>query len=115
MMAAGGLVGLLDAIASVAAVAGLDEAERARRLCAAHPPGTGQRRAHGHRPGADRARSLRGDVGTVRATSTVLQRLAPGALPLYVAVARREIAIAERRGELDPRAAARSSACWPSA
>ena len=43
---------------------------------------------------------VRGDVGTIRSHLTVLRELAPGALPLYVAVARREFAIGRRRGEL---------------
>ena len=35
----------------------------------------------------------------------MLGELAPGALPLYVEVARRELAIARRRGELQTEAA----------
>jgi predicted short-subunit dehydrogenase-like oxidoreductase (DUF2520 family) len=58
--------------------------------------------------GIDRALTgpfLRGDVGTVRGHLGVLERSAPEALPLYVAVARRELAIARRRRELDDEAA----------
>ena len=40
---------------------------------------------------------MRGDVGTVRAHLEAMRRLAPGALDLYVAAARREIALAVRR------------------
>ncbi len=43
---------------------------------------------------------LRGDVGTVRGHLDVIGELAPDAVALYVAVARRELAIARRRGEL---------------
>ena len=43
---------------------------------------------------------LRGDAGTIAGHLGVLRASAPAALPLYVAVARRELAVAERRGEL---------------
>ena len=44
-------------------------------------------------------------MGTVRSHLEVLRELAPGALPLYVAVARRELDIGRRRGELTDAAA----------
>jgi predicted short-subunit dehydrogenase-like oxidoreductase (DUF2520 family) len=99
MMAAGGLVGLLDAIADVAVLAGLDE----RTAVAVYAPLARQALANAERRGIDEALSgpfLRGDVGTVRGHLAVLAELAPGALPLYVEVARRELAIARRRGEI---------------
>lgn len=104
MMAAGGLVGLLDAIAQVAVVAGLDE----RTAVAVYAPLARQALANAERLGIDAALSgpfVRGDVGTVRTHLAVLRELAPGALPMYVEVARRELAIARRRGELDEEAA----------
>lgn len=101
MMAAGGLVGLLDAIAKVAAVAGLDE----RTAVAVYAPLARQALANSERLGIDQALTgpfLRGDVGTVRGHLEVLAGHAPDAIPLYVEVARRELAIARRRGDLAP-------------
>jgi predicted short-subunit dehydrogenase-like oxidoreductase (DUF2520 family) len=99
MMAAGGLVGLLDAIAMVGALAGLDE----RTAVAVYAPLARQALANAERLGIDAALTgplLRGDVGTLRGHLDALRDHAPDAIPLYVAVARREIAIARRRGEL---------------
>lgn len=99
MMAAGGLVGLLDAIASVARVAGLDE----RTAVSVYAPLARQALANAERMGIDGALTgplLRGDIGTLRSHLEALAEHAPGALPLYVEVARREVAIARRRGEL---------------
>lgn len=103
MMAAGGLVGLLDAIAQVARLAGLDE----RTAVSVYAPLARQALANAERVGIDDALSgpfVRGDVGTVKSHLAVLGELAPSALPLYVEVARRELAIARRREELDARA-----------
>jgi predicted short-subunit dehydrogenase-like oxidoreductase (DUF2520 family) len=105
MMAAGGLVGLLDAIASVARVAGLDE----HAAVAVYAPLARQALANAERLGIDGALTgplLRGDVGTLRSHLETLRSHAPDTLPLYVAVARREVAIARRRGELDDTRAA---------
>jgi hypothetical protein len=44
----------------------------------------------------------RGDVGTLEAHLDTLGREAPAALPLYVAAAEREIALAAARGALAP-------------
>ena len=99
MMAAGGLVGLIDAIAAVGKLAGLDE----RTAIAVYAPLARQALANAERLGIDGALTgplLRGDVGTVRGHLAVLREQAPDAVPLYVEVARRELAIARRRGEL---------------
>ncbi|MEO6350336.1 MAG: DUF2520 domain-containing protein [Candidatus Limnocylindrales bacterium] len=99
MMAAGGLVGLLDAIASVARLAGLDE----RAAMAVYAPLARQALANAERLGIDAALTgplLRGDVGTLRGHLDVLGEQAPDAIPLYVEAARREVAIALRRGDL---------------
>ncbi len=101
MMAAGGLVGLLDAIAAVAAVAGLDE----KMAMSVYAPLARQALANSERLGIAGALTgplLRGDIGTLKSHLSVLKEHAPGALPLYVEVARREVAIAVRRGELAP-------------
>jgi len=100
MMAAGGVIGLFDAIAQVAVLAGLDE----RTAVAVYAPLARQALANAERLGIDRALTgplLRGDVGTVRGHLEVLRDLAPDTLALYVAVARRELEIARRRGDLD--------------
>ena len=100
MMAAGGLVGLLDAIATVARAAGLDE----RAAVSVYAPLARQALANAQRLGIDQALTgplLRGDVGTLRSHLETLGAQAPDAIPLYVAVARREIAIALRRAEID--------------
>ena len=105
MMAAGGLVGLLDAIASVARAAGLDE----RAAVAVYAPLARQALANAERMGIDAALTgplLRGDVGTLRTHLEALNEHAADAVPLYVEVARREVAIAHRRGELDDERAA---------
>ncbi|HEY7024518.1 MAG TPA: DUF2520 domain-containing protein [Candidatus Limnocylindrales bacterium] len=104
MMAAGGLIGLLDAIAQVAVLAGLDE----KTAVSVYAPLARQALANAERLGIDEALSgpfVRGDVGTVRSHLAVLGELAPTALPLYIEVARRELAIARRRGELSDSAA----------
>jgi predicted short-subunit dehydrogenase-like oxidoreductase (DUF2520 family) len=99
MMAAGGLVGLLDAIASVARLAGLDE----RTAMAVYAPLARQAIANAERFGIDAALTgplLRGDIGTLRGHLDVLGSQAPDAVALYVEAARREVAIAVRRGVL---------------
>ncbi|HUG48236.1 MAG TPA: DUF2520 domain-containing protein [Candidatus Limnocylindria bacterium] len=107
MLAAGGLVGLLDALVEVAAAgAGLDE----QAALAVYLPLSRQALANAEQLGVARALTgplVRGDVSTVAGHLDALRRLAPGALPLYLAVARRELAIAERRGELAGEAADR--------
>jgi predicted short-subunit dehydrogenase-like oxidoreductase (DUF2520 family) len=105
MMAAGGLIGLLDGIAQVAQLAGLDE----QRALAVYLPLARQALANAERLGVDAALTgpfLRGDAGTVTNHLMELSRSAPDALALYLAVARRELAIARRRGELDDETAA---------
>jgi len=104
VLAAGGFVGLLDGIAEVARGAGLDEAG----ALAIYAPLIRQSLANAERLGIDVALTgpfVRGDGGTVRAHLAALGRLAPGALELYRAVARRELAMATRRGALDEAAA----------
>ena len=100
MLAAGGLVGLLDTIARVARLAGLDE----RQAIGVYAPLARQALANSEQMGIDAALTgpfLRGDVGTVRGHLAVLREHAPDAVPLYVEVARRELGIARRRGALD--------------
>ena len=99
VLAAGGFIGLLDAIAEVARGAGLDEAG----ALAVYGPLIRQSLANAESLGI--AASLtgplaRGDRGTVAAHLDAMRRLAPGAVDLYVVVAHREIALAEGQGDL---------------
>ncbi len=109
MMAAGGLVGLLDGIVQVARLAGLDE----KTALAVYLPLARQALANSDQFGVDNSLTgpfVRGDVGTVRGHLEVLRASAPEALALYVAVATRELAIARRRGRLAADAAAQLQA-----
>jgi predicted short-subunit dehydrogenase-like oxidoreductase (DUF2520 family) len=105
VLAAGGFVGLLDGIAEVARGAGVDEPG----ALAIYGPLIRQTLANAQRLGISAALTgpfVRGDEGTIRAHLSALERLAPGALELYLAVARRELAIAVARGDLSAGAAA---------
>jgi predicted short-subunit dehydrogenase-like oxidoreductase (DUF2520 family) len=105
VLAAGGFIALLDAIAELGAVAGLDEAG-ALAIYGPLIEGTlGNARALGIRA-ALTGPMTRGDVGTLDAHLAALASHAPGALELYAAAARREVVLAEERGALAPETAA---------
>jgi predicted short-subunit dehydrogenase-like oxidoreductase (DUF2520 family) len=100
VLSAGGFIGLLDAIAELGRGAGLDEAGS----LAIYAPLIRQSLANAEALGIAAALTgplLRGDVGTVRGHLDTMRRLAPGALDLYRAAARREVDLATRRGELE--------------
>jgi predicted short-subunit dehydrogenase-like oxidoreductase (DUF2520 family) len=101
VLAAGGFVALLDAIASLGAVAGLDEAGSLAVYGKLIEQTLGNARAIGVGP-ALTGPITRGDAGTLEAHLAELRAHAPGTLELYVAAARRELAIVEERGELTP-------------
>jgi predicted short-subunit dehydrogenase-like oxidoreductase (DUF2520 family) len=105
VLAAGGVIALLDAIAELGRVAGLDE----NGSLAIYVPlveGTlGNARALGIRA-ALTGPMTRGDVGTLEAHLATLAAHAPSVLDLYVAAARREVDLAETRGALAPAASA---------
>jgi predicted short-subunit dehydrogenase-like oxidoreductase (DUF2520 family) len=104
VLAAGGLIALLDAIAELGRVAGLDEAG-ALAIYGPLIQGTlGNAGALGIRD-ALTGPMTRGDVGTLVAHLAALQAHAPDVLELYVAAARREIALAGARGALAPETA----------
>ncbi len=108
VLAAGGFVGLLDAIAEAARGAGLDEAG----ALAIYGPLIRGSLANAERLGVEAALTgpfVRGDEGTVRGHLGALARLAPGALPVYRALAQRELAMAVHRGALDPAARGRTA------
>jgi predicted short-subunit dehydrogenase-like oxidoreductase (DUF2520 family) len=101
VLASGGLVALLDAIVMLGAAAGLDE----RGALTIYGRLMEQTLANARANGV--AASLtgpitRGDAGTVEAHLDALTRLAPGVVEMYVAAARREVAIADERGTLSP-------------
>ncbi len=104
VLAAGGFDALLDAIAELGQVAGLDEAGS----LAIFGPLIEQTLANARSLGIAAALTgpmTRGDRGTVAAHLAALQAHAPGAIALYRILAERELAIAQARGALTPEAA----------
>lgn len=104
VLAAGGFVALLDAIAELGRAAGLDEEGSLAVYGRLIEQTLGNARALGIRA-ALTGPMTRGDVGTLGHHLEALARLAPDALPIYRAAAEREIALAESRGSLAPEAA----------
>jgi predicted short-subunit dehydrogenase-like oxidoreductase (DUF2520 family) len=105
VLAAGGFDALLDAIAELGRVAGLDEAGSLAIYGGLIEQTLGNARKLGI------AASLtgpmtRGDEGTVVSHLAALAAHAPATLPVYLALAEREVAIAVGRGALSPEAAA---------
>ena len=105
VLAAGGVVALLDAIAEVGRVAGLDEAGAIAVYAPLMRQTLGNAAAIGIR-NALTGPMTRGDVGTLRAHLAELHQHAPGAVELYLALARRELDLAIERGALAPEVAA---------
>jgi predicted short-subunit dehydrogenase-like oxidoreductase (DUF2520 family) len=104
VLAAGGFVALLDAIAELGRAAGLDEQGALAVYGGLIEQTLGNARALGIRA-ALTGPMTRGDVGTLARHLDALARLAPAVLPLYRAAAEREIALATERGSLAPDAA----------
>jgi predicted short-subunit dehydrogenase-like oxidoreductase (DUF2520 family) len=105
VLAAGGFVALLDAIAELGAVAGLDEAGSLAIYGPLIEQTLGNARALGIRA-ALTGPITRGDRGTLDAHLAALRAHAPGVLPLYRAAAEREIQLAIDRRVLTPEVAA---------
>jgi predicted short-subunit dehydrogenase-like oxidoreductase (DUF2520 family) len=101
VMASGGLVALLDAIVTLGAVAGLDERGSLNVYGRLIEQTLANARAHGV-AAALTGPITRGDAGTLEAHLEALERLAPGVVEMYLAAARRELAIAEERRALSP-------------
>jgi predicted short-subunit dehydrogenase-like oxidoreductase (DUF2520 family) len=106
VMAAGGVVALVDVIREIAAATGLDEAGALRIYLPLLEQTVANARALGV------ARSLtgpapRGDAGTIALHLDALAASAPAALGVYRALLERDVAIAEARGSLAPDAAKR--------
>jgi predicted short-subunit dehydrogenase-like oxidoreductase (DUF2520 family) len=104
VLAAGGFVALLDAIAELGRVAGLDEAGSLAIYGPLIEGTLGNARALGIQA-ALTGPMTRGDVGTLEAHLATLAAHAPAVLDLYVAAARREVDLAEGRGSLAPEVA----------
>lgn len=104
-LAAGGFIALLDAVAELGRVAGLDETGS----LAVYGPLVEQSLGNASALGIGRALTgpmTRGDLGTVEAHLAALAAHAPGVLPLYRVLAEREVEIATTRGALTPELAA---------
>jgi predicted short-subunit dehydrogenase-like oxidoreductase (DUF2520 family) len=105
VLAAGGFDALLDAIAELGRVAGLDEAGSLAIYGPLIEQTLGNARTLGIGP-ALTGPMTRGDRGTVRTHLAALAAHAPGTVAVYRALAEREIAIALERRALTPEAAA---------
>lgn len=101
VLAAGGFVALLDVIAELGAVTGLDEAGSLAIYGRLIEQTLANARALGIAP-ALTGPITRGDVGTLAGHLAAMRLHAPAALRLYVALAEREIALAQQRGVLAP-------------
>lgn len=106
VLAAGGLVALLDVVAELGARAGLDEAGALAVYGSLAAQALGNARALGIGP-ALTGPAVRGDAGTIAAHLAALEAGAPAALDAYRALVRRQVAIAETRRGLAPESAAR--------
>ncbi|HUQ78035.1 MAG TPA: DUF2520 domain-containing protein [Patescibacteria group bacterium] len=105
VLAAGGFDALLDAIAELGRVAGLDEAGS----LAVYGGLIEQTLANARSLGIAAALTgpmTRGDRGTVAGHLAALSAHAPAVIPVYLALAEREVTIATERGALTPEAAA---------
>ncbi len=109
VLAAGGFVALLDAIAQLGRSAGLDEG----RSLAVFGPLIEQTLANAQVLGIDAALTgptIRNDLGTLVAHRVATRSVAPGVADLQLALMVRAVEIAERRGALAPEDATRMRA-----
>jgi len=105
VLAAGGFVALLDAIAELGRVAGLDEAGSLAIYGPLIEGTLGNARALGVRASLT-GPIARGDLGTLEAHLAALRTHAPDVLDLYRVVGEREVDLAVSRGSLAPERAA---------
>jgi predicted short-subunit dehydrogenase-like oxidoreductase (DUF2520 family) len=106
VLAAGGVVALLDAIVELGRVVGLDESA----TLAVYEPLIRQTLDNASALGVRAALTgpfTRGDVGTTTAHLAALEKHAPDVVELYRALGSRELRLAGERGSLTPEAAAR--------
>jgi predicted short-subunit dehydrogenase-like oxidoreductase (DUF2520 family) len=106
VLAAGGLVALLDAVAALAARAGLDEAGAMAVYGGLSAQALGNARALGIGP-ALTGPAVRGDAGTVAAHLEAISAGAPDVAEVYRALLRRQVEIAAAHRGLAPDAAER--------
>jgi predicted short-subunit dehydrogenase-like oxidoreductase (DUF2520 family) len=106
VLAAGGVVALLDTIREVAAATGLDEAGALRIYLPLVEQTIANARALGIAP-ALTGPATRGDAGTVAAHLAALAAGAPDALPVYRALLARSVDLATQRRALSPEACER--------
>lgn len=109
VLAAGGFIALLDAIARLGRVAGLDEAGTLSIYGPLIEGTLGNARALGIEA-ALTGPMTRGDIGTLEAHLATLRAHAPDVTDLYVAAASRELDLVEARGALAPEAATKMRA-----
>jgi predicted short-subunit dehydrogenase-like oxidoreductase (DUF2520 family) len=105
VLAAGGFVALLDAITELARVPGMDQATAVEVYGSLVRQGLANTAALG----IDAALTgpvPRGDAGTMRAHLEAIAAVAPDVRETYLALARRQLVIAGRRGVPGPEAAA---------
>ena len=101
VLAAGGLIALLDAIAEIARATGLDETGALAIYGPLAAQALDNARALGIGP-ALTGPAVRGDAGTIEAHLAAIAAAAPGASTIYRDLATRQIAIAEARRGLEP-------------
>lgn len=100
-MAAGEFVALLDVVDHLAAAAGIEAGER----LGTYESLARQALEAAARLGPEAALTgpiVRGDLGTVRLHLDALRRADPAGIAVYVALARRAVALAASRGDLQP-------------
>jgi predicted short-subunit dehydrogenase-like oxidoreductase (DUF2520 family) len=100
VLAAGGFVALLDAITALGGAAGMDEATALEVYGSLIRQGLANSAALGV-AGSLTGPIVREDLGTLRRHLDAIAQVAPDVRDLYLAAARRQLAIAERRGGLD--------------
>lgn len=106
VLAAGGVVALLDTIREIAGLVGLDEAGALRIYVPLLEQAVANASALGVAP-ALTGPTTRGDAGTVEAHLAALEAGAPATLAVYRALLERGVAVAEGRGALSPESAER--------
>jgi predicted short-subunit dehydrogenase-like oxidoreductase (DUF2520 family) len=109
VLAAGGLIALLDAIVRLGSVAGMDEPT----ALSVYLPLMRRTLANAEALGVADALTgplTRGDAGTLNAHQAVLEQHAPDVAALYRVLGERELELARKRGLLTPEAATRLAA-----
>jgi predicted short-subunit dehydrogenase-like oxidoreductase (DUF2520 family) len=101
VLASGGLIALLDAIAALGEAAGMGRAESVAVYGRLIEQTLANARAIGITP-ALTGPIVRGDTGTLESHLAAIEAAVPDVLEIYLAASRRELEIAEERGALSP-------------